>query len=155
MKIIILLVLAILITTTVTFAQPSLASLAINTKSDPVRIKKVNKMVYYNNKNYKPKGRTMPPQFKGGSQALMTYITNNLEYPTLAREVGVEGTVWVKAIVKPDGSLANIEIAQSFDALLDEAAMDVVKRMPNWQPAYQVGTPVDCRIKVPVRFTLK
>ena len=36
----------------------------------------------------------------------------------------------------------------------DEAALEVVKKMPAWKPAKQNGKPVRLQMSLPVRFTL-
>lgn len=137
-------------------AQNEVASVNFKSNVTPVKIRKNSTAkVYENKRNYVPKGRTMPPQFKGGINAMSTFIAKELKYPKIAKEVGKEGLVWIKAIVQPNGQLSNITIIKSVDPVLDKAALSVVKNMPHWEPALQMGRPTNCAVKIPVKFSLK
>ena len=76
------------------------------------------------------------------------------EYPELAREAGVEGTVTVRALVGKDGRVreAFAEASRSV-ALLDGAAIDAVKHWV-FKPALTHNQPVPVWVSIPMRFTL-
>ena len=123
------------------------------------------------------------PQFPGGDEALMKFIAQNIKYPEIATENGVQGRVIVQFIVERDGSLTSpkvittspgigeaipIEVIASMPekerkdaeahnagvkALRDEA-IRVVKAMPKWTPGKQQGKVVRCRRTYPVVYRL-
>ena len=45
------------------------------------------------------------PMFPGGDAALMGYLRDNMHYPTVAAENGVQGRVVVGFVVERDGSI--------------------------------------------------
>jgi protein TonB len=48
------------------------------------------------------------PEFKGGQKALKKFLSKNLEYPEVAANYSVEGSVIMTFVVGVDGSLSNI-----------------------------------------------
>ena len=94
------------------------------------------------------------PAYPGGDEALTTYITENLRYPSEAKENGIEGIVSVVFTVKLDGSIGNIKIKRMVDPDLESEAIRLVKGMPKWTPANNDGTPVESEASVDVKFTL-
>ena len=98
---------------------------------------------------------TTPPQFPGGEPALEKYLTDNMQYPAMAKDNGVEGVVCVIFTVKTDGSIGNIKIKRMVDPDLESEAIRLVKGMPAWTPASDNGTPVEAQADVDVNFTLE
>ena len=95
------------------------------------------------------------PEFPGGPEALLKYLTKNTVYPESAIDNGVLGRVTVGFIVERDGSVASVEIRKSVDPALDKEALRVVKSMPRWKPGKQQGKAVRTRFSVPVVFRLQ
>ena len=95
------------------------------------------------------------PSFTGGKNALMQFLANNVKYPTVAAENGVQGRVLVNFIVERDGSLSNVKIERSVDPALDKEAVRVVKAMPKWQPGKQKGSTIRVKFKVPITFRMQ
>lgn len=95
------------------------------------------------------------PEFPGGQQEMFKYLAYSVKYPAEAVEAGVQGKVLVKFTVKADGSVADIEVAQSVMPVLDAEALRVVSEMPRWTPATnESGEAVDCTFALPVQFKL-
>jgi len=94
------------------------------------------------------------PEFPGGMQAMQEYLRDNIRYPTMAREAGIEGTVFVTFVVERDGSITNVEVQRGIGGGCDEEAIRVVQNMPNWEPGEQRGQPVRVQFTLPVRFVL-
>ena len=92
--------------------------------------------------------------FPGGQAALMKWLHDNLEYPAVASENGVQGRVFVAFVVNSDGSVVDVKIARSVDPHLDKEALRVVSKMPKWKPGRQGGRNVRTRATVPVLFKL-
>ena len=95
------------------------------------------------------------PSFPGGDAALMSYLANNIHYPTVAAENGVQGRVVVGFVVERDGSITDVRILRGVDPSLDREAMRVVKSMPRWTPGKQNGSAVRVKYQVPVAFRLQ
>lgn len=74
------------------------------------------------------------------------------EYPDLAREAQVEGTVMLWALVDLDGRVREVRVQRSVP-LLDGAARAAVERW-RFTPALANGRPVRVWVAVPVRFSL-
>ena len=94
------------------------------------------------------------PTFPGGDAALMQYLTNNLRYPTMAREAGIQGTVFVTFVVERDGSITDVRVLRGVGGGLDEEAVRVVRNMPRWTPGRQRGQAVRVQFNLPIRFVL-
>lgn len=95
------------------------------------------------------------PMFPGGYGALMGYLRDNIHYPTVAAENGVQGRVVVGFVVERDGSITDVNILRGVDPSLDREAMRVVKSMPKWTPGKQNGSAVRVKYQVPVSFRLQ
>ena len=95
------------------------------------------------------------PLFPGGDAALMGYLRDNIHYPTVAAENGVQGRVVVGFVVERDGSITDVNVLRSVDPSLDREAMRVVKSMPKWTPGKQNGSAVRVKYQVPVTFRLQ
>lgn len=95
------------------------------------------------------------PSFPGGSSALFSYLSQNIKYPVVAEENGIQGRVIVSFIVEMDGSISNVRVVKSVDPSLDREAQRVVRSMPRWTPGKQRGAPVRVKYTVPVTFRLQ
>ena len=95
------------------------------------------------------------PSFPGGAGALMKYLSENIKYPVVAQENGVQGRVVVSFVVERDGSITDVKVARSVDPSLDREAMRVVRSMPHWIPGKQNGSAVRVKYNVPVSFRLQ
>lgn len=94
------------------------------------------------------------PQPEGGMQAFYEYVGKNLKYPSQARRMGIEGKVFVQFVVNTDGSLTDVQAIKGIGAGCDEAAVEVVKNAPKWQPGKQRGRAVRVRMVLPITFKL-
>lgn len=95
------------------------------------------------------------PSFPGGPAALTKYLSDNIKYPVVAQENGVQGRVVVSFVVERDGSITDVKVARSVDPSLDREAMRVVRSMPHWIPGKQNGSAVRVKYNVPVSFRLQ
>ena len=94
----------------------------------------------------------LPPSFPGGAAAMLSWISNHIQYPALAKENDISGRVVVQIIVEKDGSVSNVKIVRSVDPSLDREAVRVVSSMPKWTPGRINGTPVRVKYTLPVAF---
>ena len=96
------------------------------------------------------------PEFPGGQQALFKYLSENVKYPVIAQENGIQGRVICQFVVNKDGSIVDVEVVRSGgDPSLDKEAIRVIKSMPKWKPGKQRGKPVRVKFTVPVSFKLQ
>lgn len=96
------------------------------------------------------------PEFPGGQQALFKYLSENVKYPAIAQENGIQGRVICQFVVNKDGAIVDVEIVRSGgDPSLDKEALRVIKSMPKWKPGKQRGKAVRVKYTVPVNFRLQ
>jgi protein TonB len=77
------------------------------------------------------------------------------EYPRLARDVGLEGTVWVKVLVGKDGNVKDAVVYKSSGTTtLDQAAVKVAPEN-KFKPAIQNGRPVAMWVTYKVDFIIE
>lgn len=94
------------------------------------------------------------PEFPGGMEAMQKFIRDNLKYPPLAKEAGVQGRVVLRFVVTKDGDVSNIEVLRSVDPSCDREATRVVKGMPKWIPGKQGGRNVAVYFQLPIVFKI-
>ncbi len=92
------------------------------------------------------------PEFPGGEEKLMDFLSQNIQYPIVMMDEKVQGRVFTKFTVGKDGSLSNIIILHSIHSAGDEEAVRVIKLMPNWKPGILEGEPVSTAYILPIMF---
>ncbi len=92
------------------------------------------------------------PQFDGGNEAMMKFITDKIKFPADAKK---SGTVFVEFIVTKTGKLTNVVVKRGVIPSCDQEAIRVIKNMPYWTPGKNHGKEVNVRMVLPIRFELK
>ncbi len=95
------------------------------------------------------------PEFPGGTKALLKYVHDNIVYPQVAADNGVQGKVYLKFVVEKDGKVGEVVVQRSPDKLLEKEAVRVVKTLPKFTPGMQRGKPVRVWYQLPVTFRLQ
>lgn len=95
------------------------------------------------------------PQYPGGNSEMMRYLSNNIKYPAISAENGIEGRVILKFVVGKDGSISNVRVLKGLDSSCDKEAVRVVKSMQKWIPGRQNGHPIAVNYTLPVMFKLQ
>lgn len=95
------------------------------------------------------------PSFPGGVNEMMRYLHEEIRYPQLAKESGIQGKVFVTFVVEKDGSVTDVSILRGIGGGCDEEAIRVVESMPKWIPGKQRNVPVRVRFNLPIKFTLQ
>ena len=95
------------------------------------------------------------PQFPGGDEAMQQYIDLNLNYPRSAHDEKLEGMVIVGYLISSTGAIRDVKIIRGIREDLDNAALELVKGFPRYQPGYDKGEPVNVKYHLPVVFKLK
>jgi len=75
------------------------------------------------------------------------------EYPEMARRAQLEGTVMVKVLVGPDGTVKDAIIISGVNPLLNKAAIEAAKRC-KFIPGKQRNIPVKAWMALPFSFRL-
>ena len=94
------------------------------------------------------------PEFPGGLEAMYKFITDNLKYPQLALENGIEGRVYINFTVEKDGTISDVRVLRDIGGGCGQEAKRVVEMMPKWNPGKQKGKPVRTSFNLPVNFVL-
>ena len=92
-------------------------------------------------------------------EKLKKYLDANLKYPVIAREKGVEGTVFIKLRVDRNGRVFDPRIIRDIGDGCGEEALRVINKMndnePMWTAGMQRGKKVLVEMNIPIRFSLE
>lgn len=94
------------------------------------------------------------PSFPGGREELFKYLAYNVKYPIDAAKNKIEGRVLVTFVVEHDGSISNVNVANSVYPSLDKESIRVVSGMPKWIPGKANGKTVRVKYTIPITFRL-
>jgi TonB family protein len=94
------------------------------------------------------------PEFPGGLDSLMQYLSRNIHYPEAAQKKNIEGRVEVQFIVDKKGNVKDAIILKDVPMGCGEEAKRVVLSMPKWKPGMQNGKKVSVYYTLPISFRL-
>ncbi len=94
------------------------------------------------------------PEFPGGEAARIKFLSENIKYPQIAREIGVQGPVFVTFVVEKNGRITGVKILRGIGSGCDEEALRVISSMPDWKPGRQNGKEVRVQLNMPISFKL-
>jgi TonB family protein len=94
------------------------------------------------------------PEYPGGLEAMMKFLSESIVYPDEAKAKGIQGRVICNFVVMKDGSIDDVNVVRGVDPLLDAEAVRVLKSMPAWKPGKQRGQAVNVRYTLPLEFRL-
>ena len=80
-------------------------------------------------------------------------IQSRIEYPEIAKRVGIEGKVFVRAFVDETGTVINAEVVKGIGGGCDEVALDAILKT-KFTPGKQRGKPIKVQVTVPIHFRL-
>lgn len=83
------------------------------------------------------------------------YVSEHIQYPSAARETGLEGVVGAEAVVQTDGKLTDIRIVEPLSYSCDKAVKKMLSNMPPWNAARRDGVPIEQKVFVRVHFKLE
>ena len=95
------------------------------------------------------------PEFPGGMEALIDFLSSNVHYPENAVKNDVEGRVLVQFVIEKTGEIGDVKVVRSVDEELDAEAVRVVKSMPKFEPGRINGKAVAVWYTLPIMFKLK
>lgn len=94
------------------------------------------------------------PSFPGGREELFKYLAYNVRYPIDAAKNKIEGRVLITFVVEHDGSISNVNVANSVYPSLDKESIRVVSGMPKWIPGKANGKTIRVKYTIPITFRL-
>ena len=95
------------------------------------------------------------PNFPGGVTGLISYLSENVQYPPEAAKNKIEGRVILQFVVEKTGEVGEIKVVRSVSEELDAEAVRVVKSLPKFEPGRQDGEAVAVWYTLPVMFKLQ
>jgi protein TonB len=93
--------------------------------------------------------------FECFNRMIMALVSRNVAYPKKARQLNIQGKVFVRFFIEKDGYVSNVEVVRSADPELDAEAARVIKMLPRMEPAKVNGKPVRITYTIPINFRLK
>lgn len=114
--------------------------------NDTLEVKNKNKEPFHNVEQM--------PSFPGGTEALMQFIKDNLEYPESAERDSIQGRVVIRFVVDKEGALRDWQVLRSPHPDMEKEAIRLILAMPRWIPGKQNGIPVDVYYTIPITFKL-
>lgn len=94
------------------------------------------------------------PEFPGGMEAFYKYISDHIQYPKLAKRLGVEGRITLQSVIDERGKATQIEVIKGIGAGCDEEAKRVLETLPLFKPGKQRGRAVKVKQVIPINFKL-
>ena len=94
------------------------------------------------------------PTYEGGMEAMMKFIQKKIRYPRPAIRQQIEGTVFVRFVVRGDGSVTDVQVIRGIHPDCDKEAIRVISMLPSWKGGSHNGRPVGVRMVLPIKFNL-
>jgi len=96
------------------------------------------------------------PVFPGGDRELFQFIATHIEYPSHVDDsLRRGGRVIIEFVIEKDGNISDPQILRSTDSIMDSIALDVVSKLPAFEPGMQNGVPVRVKYVLPVFYNVQ
>jgi len=96
-----------------------------------------------------------PATFPGGTPAFYEFLGRNLRYPAAAMDKRIQGKVLLHTKVTEEGDLQVVSIFKGVNKHLDQEAVRVMMKSPDWMPAKKDGESVDSFYIIPISFIIR
>ncbi len=98
------------------------------------------------------------PTFPGGESGLLKYLSQNIKYPNLAKEAGIQGRVILQFVVETNGTISRTKLIRGIGGGCDEESIRVINSINytrlRWSPGMHDGVAVPVLITFPIFFKL-
>jgi len=96
-------------------------------------------------------------QFPGGDMAWRKFLEKNLRGDVAGENGAPAGnyTVWVQFVVDKEGNVSDVKALTTHGYGLEDEAVRVIKKGPQWKPAIQNGRNVKAYRKQPITFQVE
>lgn len=91
------------------------------------------------------------PTYQGGLEAMYDELNQHLK----PNRIGISGKVFIEFVVEKDGSLSNVIVKRGVHEILDNNALQAVKKLNKWEPGIQNHHPVRVRMVLPINFKVR
>jgi len=91
---------------------------------------------------------------KCSDKAIQEYFSKSVRYPALAREIGIQGRVFVEFIIDENGAVTSPKLLRDIGGGCGDEVLRVIKKMPDWHAGYQHFRHVKVKMRVPISFKL-
>lgn len=82
-------------------------------------------------------------------------ISQNIEYPYLARKYEMEGVIYLKCLIGEHDNLEKIYVEKADHDYLIESAVESVKKVKSWESAEKDNKGIKCWLSIPIEFRLE
>ncbi len=130
------------------FALLAFGMFALNPIANSISFPKANSVVGGE------EGEVVQPEFKGGMEALVKFLSENIKYPEKAKTDNVSGKVYVSFVISKSGKVKDAKVIKSLSSEIDAEALRVINAMPDWTPGTKDGKKADVEMKLPINFQL-
>ena len=91
------------------------------------------------------------------NQKIQEFLYENMQYPEIAREAGLQGTVILSFVVNQKGKIQDVTVLRGVQgaSMLDNEAKRIIGMLPTFTPGKQRGKSVKVKYTLPVRFQLR
>jgi protein TonB len=86
---------------------------------------------------------------------IIKYVSQNTKYPPIAKDAGIQGTVFVYFVVDKKGKVTDAKVLRPVDPRLDKEALRVIESLPSFEPGEQRGKAVSVQYTIPVKFIIR
>lgn len=97
------------------------------------------------------------PEYPGGSDSMVAFLTRNLIYPDNAIEMEIQGKSYISFVVNKKGEVCNVKVNRGVPGCpeCDDEALRVVRLMPNWIPGQKDGKNIKSLYVIPITYKLE
>ncbi|MFA0960666.1 energy transducer TonB [Roseivirga sp. BDSF3-8] len=92
------------------------------------------------------------PGYKGGLSALEAYLSEHSTHPRKGTLKEHKIVVDVAFSIQKDGSVDKVKNLSTVPAEYEDAAENIVKNMPAWNPGMKNGKPVSTKLEISIIF---
>ncbi|MBI1316550.1 TonB family protein [bacterium] len=97
---------------------------------------------------------TEEARFNCMNLSLQRFVAKNLVYPREAVDKDIQGKVYVSFVIAETGDIVDVKAVRGVHPALDQAAIDVVSKLPKLRPALKDGQAVRMEYTMPISFNL-
>jgi protein TonB len=90
--------------------------------------------------------------FPGGPRAWQKYLVKSLEKSKTAEKAFTGGTVYINFVIGVQGDVQDIFVSKSVEFVIDDESVEIIKKSPKWNPAFQNGRNVKAYRRQPLTF---
>jgi protein TonB len=97
----------------------------------------------------------MAPEVMPKFDNLSAFLQRNLRYPEMAKDLNIQGKVYVNFIVDEEGKIINATVVRGIGYGCDEEALRVIRLIPKGTPGYMGGKAVKVSFVQAIAFKLQ